>query len=226
MPSVILSHKTHAPVKEYLKKSGYSLVEVPDIPVVYDAVSSHADIFVCRAAGHVFAAPQVSKLLNEAGILHVTCESPAFSYPENIRYNACEAEGLFIHYLKYTDDTLKSFVEKSGLRLINVRQGYTKCSVAQVPGGIITSDKGIVRALSGTKIDVLKIREGHVLLEGFPYGFFGGCTGIIGDKFIVNGDLYTHPDAELINDFVLSHGLEVISFQGLALTDIGSIIEV
>ena len=70
------------------------------------------------------------------------------------------------------------------------------------------------------------VEVGHVLLEGFEYGFFGGACGVVGDEFIVNGDLYAHPDGERIEDFVRAQGFRVVSFEGIPLCDIGSIIEV
>ena len=226
MSFVILSHKTHECVKSYLKKSGHTLIEVPSSATVYDAVSNHADIFVCRVRDTLFCAPEISGILSDAGVSHITGGIPGHDYPLNIRYNACTVGDIFIHNLKYTDDALLSFVKESGMKTVNVRQGYTKCSIAPVGSGIITADEGIVRAMTGIGIDILKIHTGHVLLEGFDYGFFGGACGVVGDEFIVNGDLYKHPDGERIADFVRAQGFKVVSFEGIPLCDIGSIIEV
>ncbi|MBR2743660.1 MAG: hypothetical protein IKD89_08770 [Clostridia bacterium] len=224
MSYIILSHKTYAPVKYHLKKSGHILLELEGFPTVYDAVSSHADIYVCCADGRVFAAPEVSPLLSEAGIAHVTGKSPGAAYPDDVPYNAFAVGGYFVHNLKYTEKSLLSYIKERGLIPVNVRQGYAKCSAAVFPCGAITADEGIYRALSG-KLPVLKIREGHVGIDGLPYGFFGGCTGYAGGELIINGDLFSHPDGEAIAAFLKKHGVKFVSFPDLPLFDIGSIIE-
>ena len=200
------------------------LLEIEDFSAVSAAVASHADIYVCRAGGRVFAAPEVSPLLSAAGVGHVSGKSPGAAYPHDVPYNAFEADGYFVHNLKYTEESLLAFIKERGLVPVNVRQGYAKCSAAVFPGGVITADEGIFRALSG-KLPVLKIHEGHVSLPGLPYGFFGGCTGYTGGELIINGDLYAHPDGEKIAAFLNERGVRSVSFAGYPLLDVGSIIE-
>ncbi|MBQ1435081.1 MAG: hypothetical protein IIZ19_04230 [Clostridia bacterium] len=224
MSYIILSHKTYAPVKDYLKKRGHDVIEFHGAPSVSEPVRAHADMFVCRAGGRVFCAPEISPLLSAAGIEHTAGISPAREYPLDVPYNAFTADRYFVHSLKYTEKSLLSYVKEHGYELINVRQGYSKCSAAVTPGGVITADEGIFRALSG-KVDVLKIREGHVSLPGFPYGFFGGCTGYAGGELIINGDLFSHPDGERIARFFREREVPFASFAGYPLSDVGSIIE-
>jgi len=92
--------------------------------------------------------------------------------------------------------------------------------MAKVHGGILFAN-----ALKNTDVEVLTVREGHVLLPGFDTGFIGGASGRVGDEIIFNGDLSAHPDFEKIRDFIQCRGLKVRYFPGLPLTDIGSIIE-
>ncbi|MBR7082213.1 MAG: hypothetical protein IKI49_05895, partial [Oscillospiraceae bacterium] len=130
-----------------------------------------------------------------------------------------------IHRLDITSPKILKYAQNAGLELINVRQGYTRCSCVVVDdSALITSDSGVAAALSGRRdLEVLKIREGFVALDGFEYGFLGGASGRIGRDVIFNGDLSDHPDGEIIRDFIESRGLAVRTFPW-RLRDIGSII--
>lgn len=223
---IILSHKTHNAVKAYLKKRGHALIFINDYGIVYPEVSHHADIFACRVNKRLFVARKLSSLFSGLNIEYEITENPAYAYPGNILLNACTFGRFFMHNLKYTDKRLLEYAKESGLELINVRQGYTKCSCAVVGQGIITADRGIYKELKKRNIDTLLITEGNVSLPGFDYGFFGGACGAVGDELIINGDLDRHPDADKIKEFAALHGFRVVSFSGLEITDIGSIIAV
>ncbi len=226
MSYILLSHKTHNAVKAYLKKRGHHIIEVPDIPVVYDAVSSHADIFACAVKGKLIASPHIAHILDGASAPYVLSKSIGPKYPENIRYNGCDTGSYFIHNLRFTDAAVLDAVRAASLTEVNVRQGYTKCSVCSAAlDALITADEGICRALGGTSCDVLQIRPGHVMLPGVDCGFFGGATGLARGELIINGDLSLHPDCQAIERFLCAHGTRAVSFEGLPITDIGSIIE-
>jgi hypothetical protein len=148
-------------------------------------------------------------------------------YPGTIPYNAAVFGNYFMHNLSFTDTLLLEKARGKGLTLIDVAQGYTKCNTVVVDdNAIITSDPGIAAAASMFGIDVLTISQGHVLLEGFDYGFLGGASGRIGDKIYFNGDLSAHPDCQQIITFIASRGLHAKFFPVYPLEDIGSIIVV
>jgi len=179
---------------------------------VYDAVSCHPDIYYCR-----FADENVIKAMSgEIGE----------AYPENIGFNAVCLDRYFIHNLKYTNPRLLEYAKQLDLQLINVKQGYAKCSCVVVDGkGIITADDGIYSVLSKfDDIDILKVTAGHVLLSGFDYGFLGGASGRIGDTVYFAGDITKHPDFKAIRTFILNRNVNLKWFD-FPLTDIGSIIE-
>ena len=91
---------------------------------VYEAVSTHADIHMCRLGlwedPHIFMG-NVSKL--------------GKNYPGNIIYNAACTGKYFIHNLKYTDRALLKAAQEwhaktfpaGKLHTISVPQGYTRC---------------------------------------------------------------------------------------------------
>ncbi len=223
MKKIYVSQNIHCIAKEYLIGLGYSLELVKSTHHVYGAVSSHADIYMCK--------------------LGVKAESPiyfgdktelGFQYPENIKFNGICLHNIFMHNLAYTSKDLLKHLEEEGFTLIHVKQGYTKCNVVVVNhNSLITSDQGIIKAVEQwnrncdekQQLDVLAVTSGHVKLEGFSYGFLGGASGRVGDEILFHGDLSSHPDYEKIVEFIERKELKVKYFPEFPLEDIGSIIE-
>ena len=72
------------------------------------------------------------------------------------------------------------FAENEGLNVINVNQGYSGCSVCVInDSAIITDDESIFTAAQNFLNDVLLIQKGSIRLNGYNYGFIGGCCGKI-----------------------------------------------
>ena len=146
-------------------------------------------------------------------------------YPGDVIYNGFSTGKYFIHDLRYTSRDLLEEVNKLGLITVNVKQGYSGCSIVPVnEDSIITYDRGITEACGKAGMDVLIVEPGHVSLPGFDTGFIGGASGKVGDKIIFNGDLSAHPDHMRITDFIESKGLEPVFFASYPLRDIGSIV--
>ena len=127
-------------------------------------------------------------------------------------------------------DTVSSAVLESahsiGYKLIDVNQGYTKCSVCIVDdNALITDDESIYIACQNNMIDSILISKGSVRLKGFDYGFIGGCTGLIDkNKMLFNGDLNYHTDCNRIIDFLGKYSVKPVIIENRPLEDIGSII--
>lgn len=215
MKNVYVSKNIRPVLAKYLTAREYAIHFIHSSDIVYEQISCHADIFCCR----MDAGESAEIFMGDTAEL-------GFNYPENVKFNAVCLDKYFIHNLKYTSPALLNEAQKRELELINVKQGYTKCSVVVVDGhSVITADDGIFRALSRySDIDVLKIRQGFVKLSGFEYGFLGGASGRVGNEIIFNGNLAAHPDFDVICEFIKSHSLEVKYFPEYKLEDIGSII--
>ena len=127
------------------------------------------------------------------------------------------------------DKKVVAHCERQGYHLIHVNQGYAKCSCAVIAdNALITADNGIYNSLSEYKIDVLKIRQGRVALDGADYGFIGGASGLDitnGKRTIFfTGDIKTHPDYLRIKAFCQKHDTAIISLTENKLTDIGGLL--
>ncbi len=214
MSAVILSHAAFPELKEYLLSLGHTLKLLEDDPRFGPGVKAHADLRYC-------------KLGPRGPVLSHRSPPLTSAYPDNAAMCAVVLDGFLIHRLDSTAAEILEYCRERGLRPLNVRQGYARCSCVPVDGkSLITPDPGIYGALSQVpELSVLKIREGHVRLPGYPWGFLGGASGRVGDEIVFNGDLSVHPDFPLIRDFIASRGLGVRFFPGRELTDIGSIIE-
>ncbi len=210
--TVYLSCDAPEAVFRYFRARGHEVKKAEKSEVVCGAVSSHPDIYMCRD--------------DVRGItIHGDIHKIGRDYPKNTRYCAVILEKYLICNLKHTAAEILRYADNLHLEKIHVNQGYTKCSCAVVDGrSIITSDEGIFKKLRGYDIDVLKITEGHVLLPGYDYGFIGGASGRVCDEMVFCGDLRAHPDFERICEFIEERGVKVKWFEGVPLTDIGSII--
>lgn len=124
------------------------------------------------------------------------------------------------------DKQILEFAAKADYKLISVNQGYTKCSVCVVnDNAIITDDESIYNACSKKGIDTLYISKGSVKLDGYDYGFIGGCTGLIDkNKLLFNGDINYHKDCNKIIDFLNTYNVYPVIIENEPLYDIGSIL--
>jgi len=231
MNHILISEETNDILKEYLNKDN-KLIEIKKTDTVYNAVSSHVDIYVCNILGNLIVAKEqieyIDEELKKSKIKYELGNSVLKSeYPNNICYNGVQLGSNFIHNIKYTDEKILNIAKENNLNIINVKQGYSKCSITIVDdNSVITSDEGIAKELVKHKIDVLLIKAGSVKLEDFEYGFIGGASGRVGNEIVFNGNLEEHPDYIKIINFIEKKKLKVKYFKEYPLTDIGSIIEI
>ncbi len=215
MSTVYVSCQAYTELCQYIKCAGYNVAAVSENPQLEKAVSSHPDLIMCKMG----ALPNSPIVFSDS----VLCGG----YPGHAAFCAAVIGKYLIHRLDITSPRILSEAAKIGLNLVNVRQGYAKCSCVVVDScSIITSDRGIAAALSVyNDVHVLLVSPGYVELPGYKYGFIGGASGRIGSEVIFNGSLESHPDCDAIRAFISSRNLKLKDFPGLPLRDIGSIIQ-
>ncbi len=215
-----------------LKKRNIQIIKTIGCDECYEAIKFHPDITVCNLGnGKVIVAPNVYKyyldLLSPKGFQVIKGESYIKSkYPHNIQYNVVIMGKYAIHNFDYTDKKILEYINKKNLIKINIKQGYSKCSICIVDeNSIITSDEGIYNSVIEQGIDCLLITPGNIDLFDLNYGFIGGCTGFLSKNEIAFlGDVSRHPDYEMINMFLKSKGKKVVNLSNEKLLDLGSII--
>ena len=215
MKTVYLSETADPRLKNYIRECGYDIFNVKATNLVSGPISSHADIYYCKLG----CGDDAPVFCGEKARL-----GPV--YPSDIIYNAACTGKLFIHDLRYTDSMLMEKAKAMGMIFINVKQGYSKCSICIVDeNSVITSDHGIAKKIREEKgPDCLLIEPGHIILKGHKYGLIGGSCGLIGNEIVFNGDISLHPDFKRISDHIKSRGLSLKWFPGRELEDIGSLL--
>ena len=218
MKQLYVSASAEPALTEWLEEQGYSVVPFSTSGIVAEPVSEHPDMFMCRL-GIGDDSELVSYFVQND--IRLSAE-----YPHDIAYNAACTGKFFIHNLKYTAPSLLTRAKELGMTLVDVKQGYSKCSTVIVDeNSIITYDLGIAAACRKAGMDVLTVQPGHVVLPGYDTGFIGGASGRIGDTIVFNGDLSAHPSFKGIEEFIAASGLDIKWFPDWPLTDIGSMIQ-
>ena len=209
---------------EPLRALGIETIWLPDNPNVDARLAGHADLSVLHLGDKkLIAAGQmnVNILTNREFTATKAVNKQSADYPGDISLNACIVGKHLFHKLKHTDPAVTGQFE-----LVNVNQGYTKCSVCILSDhAIITSDAGIAKSASLCGIEALLIKEGSIELAGFDHGFIGGAAFKISKtKLAFTGTLDKHPDKAAILEFMQSHGIEPVFLTNEPLFDIGSAI--
>ncbi len=201
---------------------------IPDNPSVDPRLAGHADLSVFpldRSA--VCAAPGVynnivNKLTNR-GISVFTASAQGEVYPKDCGLCVCDTGKYTIYSEKWVDPVVRPYL---GGIPVRVAQGYTNCAVCVVSSdAVITSDAGIARDAQHAGLDVLLIQPGHIILDGYPYGFIGGASGKLDEYTILfTGSLDGHPDRKRILDFLQNYGVTPIFLTKEPIFDIGGLI--
>jgi len=206
--------------------------DLTGVQKVYGSISCHPDIYLFQLDGKTLIhAPCLSetqlRYLKEAGVELIKGEGdPGSSYPHTARYNAVRIGDTVFHNLSYTDPVILKTACEKGLKLVNVKQGYTRCSVLALSGrAVITADKGIAETVGSEGIDVLLLHAGPVLLPGEKYGFIGGTGGMTPEGTVVLlGGVGAHAEASEIKLFFEAHTAGYIDMAGMPLYDAGGLI--
>lgn len=150
------------------------------------------------------------------------------TYTSHIAYNIARVGKNIFCNTKYADKNIIDYYKKNEYRIIHTNQGYSKCSVCIVSdNAVITEDSGIEKVMRAMKINVCKVKFGGVGLSGFPYGFIGGASGIVGNNLLFCGDIKKHLEYDKISRFITENSdLNIVSLSEKSLWDYGSIIEI
>jgi len=232
---VIIDSRMREFEKEKLKELGYDLIELEKSKNVYEEISSHVDIFVCKIGNKIIIEPSRFQALR--GKIYNNCEieqGQAYiekNYPLDIKYNVCTIGKKALHNLEFTDFKIKEELEAQGYELINTVQGYTNCSIAVIDeNSAIVTDKGLFKILEKHGVDVLYIENelDIKLLNQTGYsnriGFIGGAISRIEENIIITGDLNKIDKDGKIREFISKRKLNIIEFKDQDVIDFGGIV--
>jgi hypothetical protein len=211
----------------------YGVQTIPVLPEEGKSVwlAGHSDLRVFHAGGrNIYIAAGTGSLKQKLMQYDFTITQLPYAvsspYPNDVRLNALILGNKAIVNQLTIGKEILDYIIAEKYQIISVKQGYARCSAAVVDeNSIITSDSGIARAAAQAGIDVLKITEGFIRLEGFQYGFIGGACGKISkNKIAFCGRFQEHPDYASIKRFLEAREIEPIVLADIPLTDIGGII--
>lgn len=191
-------------------------------------VGTHPDTLIGKIGETLFVCDKeddVKKALRDANVPFLPSDhTSGEKYPHDCGLNFLTLKGKMIGKLDILSESAKLFAKENGYELINIKQGYAKCSCAVIGNTVVTADRKAAKILRNSGIDVLEITPGGVELPPYEYGFIGGACGQVDDKTIMFfGDIGTHPDGEKISALCKKSGVNIIGFDG-KLQDLGGFI--
>jgi len=219
----------HPEVISALRKYGADVIEIPnsnDLPI---PVSNHADMMCCHCGiGVVVTADEAlcAQLIQRGIDSRLICAPLKDKYPGDIALNCLVIGDCAIGRVDSLDRNLLLIFEENGIKTLNVKQGYARCSVAFVDEkSFITADKGIAKVLEAQGYEVLIVSQGGIRLDGYDTGFIGGCCGKISSgTMLFCGEVLSHPDGRRICDFLHSRGVTAECTHSGQLVDFGGFI--
>lgn len=162
--------------------------------------------------------------IQEDAIINVLPPTISNKYPNNIKLNGAHIGSYYICSKNHSDKSLLLWYIDNGIKILNVNQGYARCSTAIVSANaIITDDETIYKQCKNEKnIDVLKISKGSIMLNGYDYGFIGGsCFKIDKNTLVFTGNARLHNDYNNIKAFCRNYGVDILSLSNKPIADIG-----
>ena len=211
---------------DFLSQAGYECAPVIVSDRVSTPISAHSDVLYRK--------------IDNNTIIASSCQKANFAYLEACGYNVSAFDELSVGYKtesflnfiinsKYiikNPNTALNLDDKhtADKKIINVKQGYTSCSVLQVTEqAYITDDENIYNVLSDNNIACLKIKKGDIELNGYDYGFIGGASVKLDENNILFfGDISDAMDKNNVIDFLNNYGVTAVFINGKKLKDIGS----
>ena len=198
-----------------LAEYGYDIIPSKKIEEFAEPEQLHADMQALKIRDRIFT-------------LDTCRRKPSRDYPNNVLLNCLFLGNRLYGKLSAIDETVLEYCKEQEIELVNVNQGYTRCSTLVVnDNAVITADPSIEDALRKNGVEVLRISQGQIRLEGFDYGFIGGCSGRINNTIFFFGNIREHSDYSGIKDYIMQHNSKIeILCDNMPLTDIGGFVKV
>ncbi len=220
--------------REGLERLGkeFDLIPLPPDENLASPVRCHPDM-LCAVMNGVFYFHEsyiarypslATRLRKQMGLTVRTVDGPRSAlYPGDIALNALVLPRALVCLRSHTATRLLADAESSGREILTVKQGYTACSSLTAPGGVLTSDPGISRALTAVGIRCTLMKSEGIRLPGYDVGFIGGCGGIWNGRLYLFGTPDSVAEGEKIHTFVKEQGLTLCPLWDGPLTDYGGL---
>lgn len=231
MIKALVDNRIDAKIEKSLLEKGFEIIKLPPFDRLQPPVSAHPDMLlhvargrlICHKDYFVTARKELTRAAEQSGLsIVLTYERVDKEYPNDILFNAAAVGDKLICKSEHTSARVKELYPEQSI--INVKQGYAKCSTCVVgSNAIITADVSIADAAERRGIDVLRVSAEGVSLDGYNIGFIGGASGLCGDSLYFCGNIELHPDGEGIKAFCEAHGVRAVSLSDEPLYDYGTL---
>ena len=229
--TTVFAYTDDIALKNAFDKLSIKVVRIAENSLLDTPVSRHADILANYVGKSIFLADknqtELCKFIEDNSGKSIIIENIKSPYPNDCLLNFADiGDYIICNKSILTKEIVDLLPDK---QIIDVKQGYSKCSVCICKHNtIITDDISVYNAvLQYDNINSLLVQKGSVSIDKYDYGFIGGCCGLIDkDVLLFNGDLSTHTDFDKIKNFLYYNGVNYIDIKGKPLTDIGSIIPI
>ena len=229
----VLSESVPQAALQSIRTYGYEPILLPPHPSLPKAVASHPDMLLFLAQDVIFTEQNYYRIAKkELDALSVAAkkelrfveEALSSAYPADILFNALP---MGEHLICNRKHTAKRILEDVSGEILDVHQGYCKCSSVPVSqNALITADPSIAKKADAFGFDVLRIQEGFVSLPPYSTGFLGGASSLAPytdiDEIFFFGDLNFHPNKENILAFCAKYHKKAISLCHTPLFDVGT----
>lgn len=215
-----------------LNKYGVEVIKIRTANTVDSRISSHADlVFLSLGGDNSAIAKEADYLTQTSPINGMNIIKSDILLSDKYPYD-CPLNCVIIgKYMICNVDTARKdvleYCRRNSFEILNVKQGYTKCSVVPVSeNAVITDDISIYKGCKD-RLDVLFVDKGFVRLDGFEYGFIGGSAGKLGRNLLAfTGRIYDDLIRNKIENFCLLHNVQCVYLSDEKIYDVGSIIPI
>lgn len=215
-------------INQSIQKHRYNIVASDNVSELLPFERRHADIQCLRINNTFFILKEAQKLKDKLLSLQLntfeTDEEITTKYPGNVLLNAVYFNNRLYCKADSVAKAVKEYCNINNIEIVNVNQGYTKCSTAILGGCFITADIGIFNAMHKNGEEGLLIESGDIELNGVDYGFIGGACFYDNETAYFTGDITQHKNYKKIKDFLSERNIETVCLSNNILYDIGGFI--
>ena len=223
-----LSSKTTRGLKEY----GIEIIDIKPVENADKRIQHHADLVflplgdknsaIAKEADYLTKTKQICRMNILKSDVLLSAE-----YPHDCPLNCVIIGKYMICNVDTVRKDVLEYCRRNSFEVLNVKQGYTKCSVVPVSeNAVITDDISIYKGCKD-KLDVLFVDKGFVRLDGFEYGFIGGSAGKLGCNLLAfTGRIYDDLIRNKIENFCSLHNVQCVYLSDEKIYDVGSIIPI
>ncbi len=217
----------------YTKSFGIEIIQSKINNSVDSRIAEHTDLSVHHLGNNEilidYSQKELKEHLEQIGMKVTVCgnsQNKIKTYPEDCALNCARLGNRMFANKNSIEQNLVNYINSNEIELIYVKQGYSKCSILIIDEDtFITDDESIFKQGLINSFNCIKINKGSVKLNGFDYGFIGGCGGLIDKKHLIFfGDITKHTNYEQIKVFLKDNSCKFDYLKDYPLTDIGGFI--